>query len=214
MAEDHQTADEEAVVNQEPMILGSKLVGETKWLKMSTITYEDRYGKQRLWDMISRSTKKKDSFADAVVILTVLSGGKLDEPHILLVKQWRPPFAKYTIEMPAGLIDPGESPEDAAIRELHEETGYTGVASNKSPSLSLSPGLSNESAAVVQLSIDLDDEKNQNPKQKLDEAEDISVLSVPIRGLTSKLKELDSMGCNIFFGLYSLALGLEIAHST
>lgn len=93
-------------------------------------------------------------------------------------------------------------------------THLQGVASSKSPSLSLSPGLSNESAAIVQLRIDLDDERNQNPKQMLEEDEDIVVLTVPIQGLSRKLNEFDSSGCNVFFGLYSLALGLEMAHST
>lgn len=43
--------------------------------------------------------------------MSLLQGGDLSEPHILLVKQFRPPVGKYSIEMPAGLIDPGETPE-------------------------------------------------------------------------------------------------------
>ena len=34
-------------------------------------------------------------------------------------------MAGLTLELPAGLIDPGESPAAAAVRELKEETGYT-----------------------------------------------------------------------------------------
>lgn len=48
------------------------------------------------------------------------------EPRILLQKQWRPPVDATVIEIPAGLIDPKESPETCAIRELKEETGYVG----------------------------------------------------------------------------------------
>ncbi|HEV2458282.1 MAG TPA: NUDIX hydrolase [Ktedonobacterales bacterium] len=49
------------------------------------------------------------------------------EPLVALVHQQRPVVGKVTIELPAGLVDPGEEdhPEQAALRELREETGYT-----------------------------------------------------------------------------------------
>jgi ADP-ribose pyrophosphatase len=50
-----------------------------------------------------------------------------------LQKQFRPPVASVTIEVPAGLIDAGETAEEAAVRELKEETGYIGVVSESSP---------------------------------------------------------------------------------
>jgi ADP-ribose pyrophosphatase len=51
---------------------------------------------------------------------------KPNGPEILLQKQFRPPVAKVCIEIPAGLVDAGESPEVCAVRELKEETGYVG----------------------------------------------------------------------------------------
>lgn len=47
-------------------------------------------------------------------------------PEIVLQRQFRPPVNAICIEIPAGLVDEGETPEQAAIRELHEETGYVG----------------------------------------------------------------------------------------
>jgi ADP-ribose pyrophosphatase len=43
---------------------------------------------------------------------------------ILLVEQYRPAVEKVTLELPSGLVDPGETPAEAAKRELLEETGY------------------------------------------------------------------------------------------
>ncbi len=46
----------------------------------------------------------------------------------MLQKQYRPPVNSVTIEVPAGLIDANETPEECAVRELREETGYVGKA--------------------------------------------------------------------------------------
>jgi 8-oxo-dGTP pyrophosphatase MutT (NUDIX family) len=47
------------------------------------------------------------------------------EGRILLVRQYRAAVDRETLEFPSGHVDPGETPEFAALRELEEETGYT-----------------------------------------------------------------------------------------
>ena len=47
------------------------------------------------------------------------------ERKIVVVRQFRFGVGKTTLEIPAGIMNPGETPEQAAIRELQEETGYT-----------------------------------------------------------------------------------------
>src|SRR6266853_563468 len=45
--------------------------------------------------------------------------------QVLLVRQPRPAVGARLLELPAGLVDPGEQPIDTARRELEEETGFT-----------------------------------------------------------------------------------------
>jgi ADP-ribose pyrophosphatase len=57
--------------------------------------------------------------SDAVLVLA-----RTAESQWILVKQFRPAMREWTLEFPAGSIDPNESPDDAAARELFEETGF------------------------------------------------------------------------------------------
>ncbi|MHA2225481.1 MAG: NUDIX hydrolase [Candidatus Hodarchaeales archaeon] len=57
---------------------------------------------------------------DAAALIPIL-----DDERILFVKQWRYSIQEETLEIPAGKIDLGESPESCIRREFVEETGYT-----------------------------------------------------------------------------------------
>src|SRR5215212_2374580 len=56
---------------------------------------------------------------DYVVALAVTPDGRIP-----LVSQYRPALEAFTLELPAGLTDPGEDPAETASRELLEETGF------------------------------------------------------------------------------------------
>lgn len=49
-----------------------------------------------------------------------------DDDRVVLIRQFRPGTRAVCLEIPGGMIDPGEDPCAAAARELAEETGYTG----------------------------------------------------------------------------------------
>ena len=57
--------------------------------------------------------------AEAVVVIV-----RPSPREMLLVRQYRHPLARDNWEVVAGGLEPGESPEEAAVRELREETGY------------------------------------------------------------------------------------------
>ena len=90
----------------------------------------------------------------------------------MFIEQFRVPVQKRVLEFPAGLVDQGETLEQAGLRELKEETGYEKVKINYiSPLSPKSAGLSNESAALIYSTID--DEKVVG-KTAMEESEDIT----------------------------------------
>jgi ADP-ribose pyrophosphatase len=68
--------------------------------------------------------------------------------RILLVRQYRLPAEQYLWELPAGRLDPGETPLQAAKRELAEETGYKAREWKKVASFWASPGFLQERMTI------------------------------------------------------------------
>lgn len=64
--------------------------------------------------------------------------------NVLLVRQYRKPAEAFLLEVPAGGIEPGETPEAAAIRELQEEIGHTARRLEPLTAFYLAPGWCNE----------------------------------------------------------------------
>ena len=67
-----------------------------------------------------------------------------EKKRVLLVRQYRLPAGKHMWELPAGKLDPGETPLQAAKRELIEETGYRAKKWEKLVSYFPSPGFVSE----------------------------------------------------------------------
>lgn len=63
----------------------------------------------------------------AVMVIPLLDDGS-GQVKLVLERQYRYPLARVMIEFPAGKLDPGESVQRCAERELLEETGYTARA--------------------------------------------------------------------------------------
>lgn len=94
-----------------PRIISRDRTELSPWVTLETVS-------------VARNASTIDKFhafrqADYVQVFTMTADGTF-----VLVQQYRPVVARWTIEFPGGLRDPGENPEIAAGRELKEETGY------------------------------------------------------------------------------------------
>lgn len=70
--------------------------------------------------------------------------GITKENKIIFVKQFRKPVEEILLEIPAGKIEANEAPEDCALRELKEETGFSTNNIKKLLEFYTTPGFSNE----------------------------------------------------------------------
>ncbi|KAK3349766.1 NUDIX hydrolase domain-like protein [Lasiosphaeria hispida] len=190
---------------------------DARWINLVQIEYQAPDGKVRTWEAMRRPTRPKDSPVDAVhIIATRQSPGGVSEHEVLLEKQFRPPAGKVVIEFPAGLVDPNETLEECALRELREETGYVGEvtssASGAAAGLVLfgSPASSFSRALSVMVNIDPTLPENQNPQPKLEEGEFIDCFWVPLKELHQEIRRLDAEGFAIDGKVGAFAEGIEI----
>ena len=74
-----------------------------------------------------------------MAIVPILGNG-----DVILVRQYRKPAEQDLLEIPAGGIEPGEQPDEAARRELQEETGFTPRRLEHLATFYTTPGFSTE----------------------------------------------------------------------
>ncbi|KAJ3794470.1 NUDIX hydrolase domain-like protein [Lentinula aff. detonsa] len=203
-------------MSQQPKVISvtDLLPHEAKWITLKKIKYTDAEGHERLWEVAQRKTRKTSGI-DAVAILAILkSRTNSFPPSTVVVEQYRPPIDRFivgTLELPAGLIDEGETPEQAAIRELEEETGYKADSViESSPVLVSDPGMTNANMKLVVLNVTLED-KLETPDQKLESGEFIVRRVIELRKLLEELKVYDSKGFILDARLHHLAAGYTMA---
>jgi ADP-ribose pyrophosphatase len=121
-------------------IIGERVLHEQAWTLLKEKRYIDTRGREGHWTYVERRERRE---AAVVVARTQRSGS------LVLIEQFRIPFEAEVLEFPAGLIDPGETPQQAAVRELAEETGYTGRVVHAGPGVSSTAGLSTEIVHMV-----------------------------------------------------------------
>lgn len=136
---------------------GIQKLSDNKFLNLFHLDALSYSGKKFDYYFVSRRKESKlklltkDINAEGVVIYPVL---KNEPDKIVLIRQYRYPLDDYLYELPAGLIDEGETPQQSAVREMKEETGldftvYTGGNDAYRRPFFMGPGFTDESCNAV-----------------------------------------------------------------
>ena len=80
----------------------------------------------------------------ASAVLPFLGDPEGEDPLILLIRQYRYAADGFIYEIPAGRLEPGEPPEECAVRELREETGCTAAKMEHLYTMYTTPGFTDE----------------------------------------------------------------------
>ncbi|HPD97547.1 MAG TPA: NUDIX hydrolase [Synergistales bacterium] len=91
-----------------------------------------------------------------------------DDGDLFLVRQFRYPAGEFLLEIPAGIVEPGEKPADTARRELQEETGFDARDIVEISRFYTSPGFSNEMIILYHASGLLPSKMECDPDEFLD----------------------------------------------
>jgi len=119
-------------------VLSSKTVYDGKVFKVTSSKVKEPNGITAQRDIVRHS--------GSVVVLALQEGD--GELRVLLERQYRYAAEQYLWELPAGRIDPGESPLAGAKRELIEETGYRAKKWKRALFYYASPGFLDETMAI------------------------------------------------------------------
>ncbi|MFQ6118238.1 MAG: NUDIX hydrolase [Candidatus Bipolaricaulia bacterium] len=170
-------------------IVSSKQVYSGKLLILELLQVEGPDGRTREREVVRHP--------GAVVIVPLLEedGGQ----RVILVRQYRAPLDRELLEVPAGTLEPGESPLECAERELSEETGYRARRWEKIAECYSTPGFCDERLTLF-LARELEPLGGNHP----DEGEFLQIEKIPLEELKRMLKEGELEDAKTLIGLLAL----------
>lgn len=180
-----------------------------RFINLEKLEYVSPAGKKGLWEMARRTTRPKGSAVDAVIIIPILKYANGDK-KLVFVRQFRPPTGGVCVEFPAGLVDPEDTIEECALRELKEETGYVGVIRKKSRTVWSDPGLSDANCVIVWVDVDMEKEENKVPVPHWMDNEVIEVVSVKSSELEETMEKWLKQGYLIDAKVQTFLIGVNM----
>ncbi|HOU53944.1 MAG TPA: NUDIX hydrolase [Myxococcota bacterium] len=108
------------------------------------------------------------------------------EGRVVLIRQWRAGTDRVVIEVPGGIVDPGEDPEAAAARELAEETGFRPGTLQSLGAIRPNPAIQDN-----RLHVFLARDCVRNGPPHLEDREDIEAFEVPLDQVEALIRSGD-----------------------
>lgn len=146
-----------------PIIHQREIVARSHFFKIERVDLEFSNGATRQFERMAGSGR------GAVMIIPMI-----DDSHFLLIREYAAGTHSYQLGFPKGLIDPNETPIEAANRELQEEVGYASTALEQIHSVSMAPTFFNAHMHII-IARDLYPQKLEG-----DEPEPLEVVKWPI----------------------------------
>jgi len=172
--------------------ISEKLLYEGNWIALKESVYENVMGETSKWESVVR----KKSNLVVIIIAKLVPSNKF-----ILIKQFRQPIDNYIIGFPAGIVS-SKDPESDAVRELKEETGYSGRVVAKTPILKANVGLTGDDVIIMTVDVDETSTENKNPVQNLEPAEEIEVVVKKKEDIKEYLLSEKEKGIDVGAGLW------------
>lgn len=170
--------------HQKPKVKRQKTIAQTRIFKVEELSLEFSNGQERVYERMVAGG------AGAVMIIAV---NERDE--FILIREYSAGTEDYQLAFPKGLMDHGETPEEAANRELKEEVGFGSRQIKQLKMLTLAPGYFTHKMNVL-LAKDLYVEKLEG-----DEPEPLEVVYWPLSDIDNLLSQPDFTEARSIAGL-------------
>ncbi|PCJ49381.1 MAG: ADP compounds hydrolase NudE [Gammaproteobacteria bacterium] len=172
---------------QLPKILDTKTIAKTRIFHVESLRLRFSNGVERDYERLVTSKQ------GAVMVIPMP-----DPESVLLIREYAAGVERYELAFPKGLIELGESPIEAANREMKEEVGYGAHNLTLLKQFSLAPGYLSHQMYLV-LAKDLYEQRLEG-----DEPEEIEVVTWPIAKLDELVDQKDFTESRSIAALYLL----------